>query len=86
MNWYGVQRTYGYEKVTEKLYVFDTRAKRDSFLKSGERYSYALSVPWETFPVKASDAKKYASTDDNGDMYACLYWGGVKYVWGRSAA
>lgn len=86
MNWYGVQRTHGYGGTTDTLYVFDTKAERDMFLKTGERYSYELSVPWETFPVRASDAREYANVDGNGDRYACLYWGGVRYAWGRRTA
>ena len=64
------------------LFVFGSKAERDRFLKTGDRYSYELVVPWETFPVRASEAKKYAKVDDYGDRYAYLYAGGVRYVWG----
>lgn len=83
MNWYAVQRYHGYEGTHDKLFVFDTKRERDRFLEHGDRYSYELVIPWETFPVKASEAKSYAGIDDYGDKYACLYLGGVRYVWGQ---
>lgn len=84
MNWFAVQRTYGYEGAEDALFVFDSKAKRDSFLEHGCKYSYSLVVPWETFPVKASEAKSYAKVDDFGDRYACKYLGGVEYIWGQA--
>lgn len=84
MSWYAVMRVHGFEGTRDSLYVFDTKAERDRFLKTGSRYSYELVVPWETFPVKSSEAKRYAKADDYGDRYACLYPNGVKYVWGQA--
>lgn len=84
MRFYGVIRTHGFDGTRDKLYVFDNKADRDRFLKTGELYAYQLIVPWETFPVKASEAKQYANTDSFGDKYACLYFGGVEYVWGQA--
>lgn len=84
MNWFAAQRTYSHEGVSDALYVFDSKAARDRFLKHGSRYSYSLVVPWETYPVKASEAKALAKVDDYGDRYACLYLGGVRYVWGQA--
>lgn len=84
-NWFAVQRIHGVKGVSDTsdaLFVFDSKAERDRFLKTGDRYSYELVVPWETFPVRASEAKKYAKVDDYGDRYAYLYAGGVRYVWG----
>jgi len=83
MNWFAVQRFHGYDGTRDSLYVFDSKSEREFFLKYGERYSYELNIPWETFPVKASEAKAFAQVDDYGDRYACEYWGGVEYVWGQ---
>jgi len=83
MSWYAVQRTHDYEGTEDALYVFDTKAERDRFLQTGARYSYSLIVPWETFPVKASEARAFAQVDDFGDRYAYLYGGGVRYIWGQ---
>lgn len=84
MNWYAVQRTHRYEGAEDELFVFGSRAERDRFLKTGKRYSWSLVVPWETFPVKADEAKAYAMVDDFGDRYAYLYGGGVRYMWGNN--
>ncbi len=84
MRFYGVMRTRCFDGTHDRLYVFDSAADRDRFLKTGERCAYELVVPWETFPVKASEAKKYASVDYFGDRYACKYLGGVEYPWGHS--
>ena len=83
MSWYAVMVTHGYVDDVD-LYVFDTRSERDRFLEHGARYSYSLVVPWETRPVRASEAKLLANVDDFGDRYACLYGGGVRYVWGQA--
>lgn len=83
MNWYAVMRIHALEGVEDGLYVFDTKAERDRFLKTGARYSYELIVPWETFPVRASEAREHAMVDGFGDRYANLYFGGVRYPWGH---
>ena len=83
MSWYALQETHGYEGTDTSLYVFDSKGDRDRFLKHGSRYSYSLVVPWETRPVRASEARELAKADDFGDRYAYLYGGGVRYVWGR---
>lgn len=83
MSWYAVQRTHGFEGTTDDLFVFDTKRERDLFLEHGARHSWSLVVPWETFAVKASEAKRYAKVDDFGDKYAYLYDGGVRYAWGQ---
>ena len=81
--YYAMQETHGFEGTSKALYVFDSRRERDVFLKHGARGSWSLVVPWETYPVKASDARALAQIDDFGDRYACLYGGGVRYVWGQ---
>ena len=83
MNYYAVMRIHDFEGTYDKLFVFDCKRKRDWFLKHGAYHSWSLVVPWETFPVKASEAKKLAQVDDFGDRYACLYDGGVRYIWGQ---
>lgn len=83
MSYYAVQRIHGFEGTDDRLYVFDSRRERDFFLKHGAYHSWSLVVPWETFPVKASEAKAFAKADDFGDRYAYLYDGGVRYVWGQ---
>lgn len=83
MNWFAVMRIHDFDGTHDGLYVFHSKAERDRFLKTGERYSYELIVPWETFAVKASEAKKFAPVDDYGDRYANRYFGGVEYVWGQ---
>ena len=83
MSYYAVMRIHGFEGTTDKLFVFDSKRDRDWFLKHGAYHSWSLVVPWETFPVKASEAKAFAQVDDFGDRYACLYDGGVRYVWGQ---
>lgn len=83
MSYYAVQEVHGYEGTTKRLYVFDGKRERDFFLKHGAYHSWSLVVPWEVYPVKASEAKALAQVDDFGDRYACLYDGGVRYVWGQ---
>lgn len=83
MSWYAMQEIHGFEGTTKRLYVFDSKRERDFFLKHGAYHSWSLVVPWEVYPVKACEAKKLAQTDDFGDRYACLYDGGVRYVWGQ---
>lgn len=83
MNWFAIQETHGYEGTERSLYVFDSKADRDLFLEHGAYHSWSLVVPWETYPVKASEAKALAQVDDFGDKYAYLYEGGVRYLWGQ---
>ena len=83
MNWYAMTVIHGLEGALEALYVFDSKAERDWFLANGPRYSHELVIPWETRPVKASEAKAHAMVDDFGDRYAFLYDGGARYVWGQ---
>ena len=83
MSYYAMHEVHGFEGTTRHLYVFDVKRERDSFLKHGPHGSWSLVVPWEVYPVKASEAKELAQADDFGDKYACLYDGGVRYVWGQ---
>lgn len=76
-------RIHDFDGTHDGLYVFHSKAERDRFLKTGEQYSYELIVPWETFPVKASEAANFAQIDGYGDCYAYRYLGGVEYVWGQ---
>ena len=84
MSWYAIMTTHGFEGDESALYVFDSKAERDRFLKHGSRYSYSLVVPWETRAVRASEARELAQVDDFGDRYAYLYDGGVRYAWERA--